>query len=64
MSREEFLTKRLEERSNEVVRLRAALEACAADWISVPGTVMSAAQCLASEFRRRMNIAAQALEQS
>ena len=50
-------------REAEIKRLRAALEACAADWISAPGTVMGAAQELSAEFRRRMEIAHAALQQ-
>ena len=47
--------------SVEIERLTAALQACAADWISAPGTVMGAAQGLSAEFRRRMEIAHAAL---
>lgn len=43
-------------------RLRAALEACAADYISNPCTVIEGHSILSVEFRRRMEIAARALE--
>lgn len=42
-------------------RQRAALEACAADFISDPCTVAEAGRLLSAEFRRRMEIAATAL---
>jgi len=38
-----------------------ALTQCAADWSSKPGTVMSAAAEVQTEFQRRMQIAADAL---
>jgi hypothetical protein len=46
---------------HKIQRLRAALEVCGAEWTSSPGTVMSAAQELSAEFRRRMDVAATAL---
>ncbi len=48
--------------ADEIERLRAALEVCASDWISAPGTVMGAAQDLSAEFRRRMKVAYVALK--
>ncbi len=46
----------------KIAGLRLALEQCAADWSSRPGTVISAAAELNAEFQRRMQIAAEALE--
>jgi hypothetical protein len=46
---------------DERERFRAALQCCAADWISAPGTVAGAASQLSAEFRRRMEAAAAAL---
>lgn len=46
----------------EAGRLRAALEICAADFSSAPGTVTSVSQEIASEFQRRMQVAADALD--
>jgi hypothetical protein len=54
--------------ADELSRLRAqneqmaeALRECGADWSSSPGTVMGAAAELGREFKRRMQIAADAL---
>lgn len=49
------------ERNAENLRLRAALEQIAAEWRSSPGTVMGAAAELGREFKRRQQIAADAL---
>lgn len=53
-----FLTKEL---TAQNFRLRAALEQCAAEWKSSPGTVMGIAGELAREFKRRQQIAADAI---
>jgi hypothetical protein len=45
----------------EIERLRAALEVCGASFISDPCTVAQGHSLLAAEFRRRMDIANQAL---
>lgn len=43
---------------NKLDAATIALEQCAADWSSKPGTVMSAAAEAQAEFQRRMQIAA------
>lgn len=45
----------------EIAKLRAALEQCAGDYISAPCTIEQGHHLLASEFCRRMQIAADAL---
>lgn len=56
----EFAIK-LAEQDREIARLRAALAECAADFKSRPGTMMSCANELGTEFQRRLNLAAEAL---
>lgn len=51
----------IERQMREIMRLRAALGACAADYISAPCTVDQGRLLLSAEFRRRMEIAADAL---
>lgn len=48
--------------ATEIERLRAALLACGADYISPPCTVTQGAAYVAAEFQRRMKIARAALE--
>lgn len=51
----------LERKDAEIARLRAVLRECGAEWRSPPGTVMGAAAELGREFKRRMQLAADAI---
>ena len=46
----------------EIKQLRAALQECAADYVSPPCSVAQGAQYTTAEFQRRMRVAAAALE--
>lgn len=51
-----------EDAADEIERLRFALAECAAEWSSPPGTVMTVAADVWTEFQRRAQIAHEALE--
>ena len=54
----------LSAQEDELGRLREALAECAAEWRSPPTTLGGAMEHVSIEFRRRMQIAADALEGS
>ncbi len=47
--------------ADEIDRLRAALEECAADFVTPQGTILEVAKFIEWEFARRMKLAADAI---